>query len=162
MKDKGEKNSKEVLRSMFVKQFNSDLDLYKDISEASNVGAPMFNDDDLYETKSVLHRLLRFFFIKKKITTHRLKTASANYDKFMQIESISNINTNWTNIVKILKSEKYKNGLSYNKFNHILSNILGYMITDVKITTQNIFTKEEITISLSEIEEYLKNNRGRN
>lgn len=156
---KGEKNSKEVLRNEFIKQFDSDLDLYKNISEASNVGAPMFDEHDLYETKSVLHRLLRFFFIKKKITNHRLKTASANYDKFMQIESINTINTNWTNIIKILKSGKYKNGLTYNKLNHILSNILGYAITDVKITTQNVYTKEEVIVSLSEIEEYLKNKR---
>lgn len=140
----------------FIPDFESDIDLYKETLDASNIGAPMFNKDDIFETKSILDRLLRYFFIKKKITRNRLKTASSNYDRFMMIESPQVINTNYSNIMKTIKGNKLINGLSFNQFSHLLSNILGYVIIDVKVTVKHVVTKETVVVSLKEVEEYIR------
>jgi len=144
------------VKSMFNKLFKSDIELYKDTLEASNIGAPVFTDEDLFDTRSTMDRLLRFFFIKMKITYSRFKNASVNHSKYMQLEDSSNINTEWTNLLKMAWGKKAKNGVTYRSLIYILGDILGFVVVDVKLTIKSVVTKEVTTVSLSEIEEYLR------
>lgn len=151
-------DEKRSVQDKIIEQsFGGDIDLYKSILEADSVGEPVYKLEDMY-TPHVFDRLLRFFMLKKNVTRLLLKKALFSYYRYMGILDSSAINTHWTNLQKMIGlSGNYgnKNGLTYTHFQHIISNILGYSIVDVKLTLYNSASKETIEVSSAEINKYL-------
>lgn len=143
----------------------SDIDHFHAVLNSVNVGREIFSTEDLY-IKNPLDRILRFFFIKKKITWKYLKVNTNNWYRSSITSSPvkSNIdsskqNSNWSNIQKTVLGKKSIFGLTFRSLTQILSDILGWCVVDIKISFKHVSSKEELEISLSDIEEFLKQHK---
>lgn len=141
-------------------QFGTEQDHFIKIMEASDIGAPAFVKNDISTVRYVLDKLLRYFFIKKRISINKFKMSVFAYCKYMGMGHPAYVgsseNTEYTNIKRTITTDSSKNGLTFLNFKKVVSNIFGYQIEDMCIKLRNVGTGEIVIVSLSEIDEYLK------
>lgn len=144
----------------------SDVDHYNDVMRAANIGKEIFTDNDLF-VKHPLDRLLRYFFLRNKITWSYLKNTTFNWYRIGRIydpvlskltnkKAANKQNSDWSNMQKIILGKKSIFGLTYRSLSFILGDILGWCVIDIEITLKHVSTKETFKMSLSGIEEHLK------
>jgi len=143
-------------------QFGTEGDYYAQIMLASDIGAPVYTKGDISKVRGILDKLLRYFFIKKKISVNKFKMAVFSYCQYLGIGHPAYVgsseNTEYTNIKRTITSDNSKYGLTFSTFRKVTNNILGYQIEDMTVKLRNVGTGESVTVSLSEINEYLKSN----
>lgn len=148
-------NVSDVELEIIDEQYKGDIEFYNKVNDASNQGIPLFTKNDLY-IPFILDKLFRYFCIVNKVTKSRMKTALNNYLTYLKLDSPSKKNTSWTNLLKLIKGDKNKNGLTFASMQHLMSNYFGYSIVEVKVELYSPAKKETLILSTSDIEKYLK------
>lgn len=132
------------------KSLSSYFDEYKDVSTYSKSrarGGPIFVKKDIYDINHNLAQLFRYIFVMHDITWQEFEDKVLRYANtlyFLQKE-ISVLKGNF-------KREVQKPRISFNKFEHFLSNVLGLSIRDISVTLQDRETGMIYTHSLSDVE----------
>lgn len=148
-------NVQDVELDIIKDQFHGDLDFYKGIERAVDTGPPIFKKEDLY-IPFPLDKLFRYFCILKSVSKNKLKTAMMNYLRHIRLDNPAKVNHEWTNLLKTVCKAQTKNGLTFAHARRLFSHYLGYNIVDIQFTLYSPANKEEIKISLSDVEDFLK------